>query len=536
MSLLKLKNINIELLSKGGKADTAIIPLIKDISFEINEKEVIAVVGASGSGKTLTAYSILDLLPSGISITKGEIFYNEKNITLNTAQLRGKEIGIIFQEPFSALNPVISIGKQIDEVFLANGYNNKKEVKEKTIELLKKVRIQDAQRVYSSYAHNLSGGQRQRIIIAIAIAMNPRLLIADEPTTALDVSTQKEILDLLIQLKKEMDMSILFITHDLRIVKNIADKVIIMNKGAIVEKESKDDIFKKPKDQYTKDLLMASKHNFKSTPFDSPNIFIEAKRINRKFKTQKSFFKSKDAISIEAVSNVDLNVYKGKVTAIVGESGSGKSTLARILAGIDNEYEGEVIIDGILGRKHCFARTKKDTVGAGSKPAQRRKQIQMVFQDPYNSLDPGWRVKDIILEGMYDENSEQKELLLKDVLEKVHLNYDFSNRFAHQLSGGQRQRIAIARALITGAECLILDEPVSSLDVLIQKKLIEILMEIKDKNGLTYLIVSHDIKLVESIADYMYIMKEGCIVEKGKVNEVISNAKHEYTQMLINSI
>lgn len=510
--ILSVKDLKIHFAHDGET-----VKAVDGIDFEINENEVVGLVGESGSGKTVTALSVMDLLPKIDCVQKGEIAKNAK-------------VAMIFQEPFTSLNPVLRIGEQIDEVGLA---------KAKTLELLEKVRIKDPQRIYDSYPHLLSGGQRQRVMIAMALALSPGLLIADEPTTALDVTIQAEILDLILNLKKELGMSVLFITHDFGIIDKVADRVLVMKDGKIVERGQKDEVLSSPKADYTKKLLDAvpkpglagtglSAGEFSAGKKPVPAI-VSVKNLSKKFAIEKGIFK-KTAGYIQAVQNVNLEIKEGKTLGVVGESGSGKTTLAKLLIGLLKADSGSMGTSAGTG-------FSAGGFNVATKPVPAR-NIQIVFQDPHSSLDPRMRMRDIVLEGpaINGVKRSEKEKILQNVLFKVYLNYKDRLKYPHQFSGGQRQRIAIARALAVSPGILILDEPVSSLDVIIQSEILKLLKNLQRELALTYVFISHDLRVVEYMADDVAVMYKGEIVELASREEIYKSPKHPYTKRLLASV
>jgi len=522
--LLEIKNLRV-----GFATDTE---AVKGINLLVGENEVLGLVGESGCGKTVTALSVMGILPVNAEIKSGQILFESKDLLKlsqpEMREIRGKEIGMIFQEPFTSLNPVIKIGEQIEEAISAHKDISKKDSLALTFELLAKVRLD--KRIYHDYPHQLSGGQRQRVLIAMALAHKPKLLIADEPTTALDVTTQSEILKLILELKKDMQMSVLFITHDLGIINEVADKVAVMKDGVIVERGKKDIIMHLPQYPYTRKLLNAvpklKSASAKPREIPSKEVLIKARSISKSFSVERGIFK-KESGKIEAVKNVDLTIKKGESLGLVGESGCGKTTLGRILIGLIEPDTGSVEIAG----KDLKAQLKNT-------PYEVRKMMQIVFQDPYGSLDPRMKMGQIVLEGpaIMDKSGSEKLSILKNILLKVHLNYEDRNKYPHQFSGGQRQRIAIARALATDAKFLILDEPVSSLDVLIQKDILDLLQFLRKKLNLTYLFISHDLRVVEAMSDKIAVMHNGEIVELAPASEIYKSPKHPYTQHLLSSI
>ncbi len=497
MSMLEVKNLSV--IFKNEKNETK---AVDSISFNVGSHEVLGIVGESGSGKTITALSIMDLLRGYDCSVKGDIIPEKRDF----------RIAMIFQEPFTSLNPVLKVGYQIEEAVKLQEKCPPGACREKAISLLKKVKIKDADRVHASYPHLLSGGERQRVMIAIAIALRPKILIADEPTTALDVTVQKGIIELLLDLKKELGMSIVFITHDFRIIDKIASRVIVMKNGRIIEQGPKESILRSPKEEYTKKLINAAPDpEFEKKPRAEKPVLLDIKNISKTFMSEKGFF-NKRRFVIKALNDISLPVYKGETLGIVGESGSGKTTLGKIIIGLIR-------------------------ADAGSVTASEKTNMQIVFQDPYNSLDPLLRVRDIILEGprVRKFKKEKMEELLKKSLEMVRLDVKDANKYPHQFSGGQRQRIAIARALAVEPSILILDEPVSSLDVIIQSEILSLLKDLARKLALTYVFISHDLRVVEYMADRIAVMKEGRLVEYGPSLKIYKMPSDPYTRELISS-
>lgn len=524
MSLIKINNLNVSLKENS-------MPLINGVSFEINENETVALVGASGSGKTLTGYSILRILPKDLESKKGEIIFEGKNILeisdKNMEDVRGRRISMVFQEPFTSLNPVINIGEQMVEAVIYHKNIKRRDALPGVFNILEKVMVKNPKAVFYKYPHQLSGGERQRVMIAMSVMLNPRLLIADEPTTALDVTVQAQVLDVLRKIKEELKMSMLFITHDFGIVNMIADRVLVMNKGMIVDSGTKDKIFKSPENGYTKKLLDAVPKLRRAEASDEiaqniNEVFIELKNVNKTFSVGKGFFKN-ELFQVRAVNDVNMVIKKGDIVGLVGESGSGKSTLGRIILGLEKHDSGEIILNEEL---------------AANKPHRRLREImQIVFQDPFGSLDPRMRMEEIITEGapLAGISKDECDKRFKDVIDSVRLLYEERSKFPHQFSGGERQRIAIARALFVNPEFLVLDEPVSSLDVLVQKDILGLLKELQKNFNLTYLLISHDLRVVESMSNIVYVMKDGRIVESGSPEKIYNSPEDGYTKMLINS-
>lgn len=522
--LLNVKNLSLEIKSSNKN-------ILKNINFDIYKSEIVSLIGESGSGKSLTALSIIRLLEKSCKITDGEINYLNNNILLleekKMRAIRKNEISMIFQEPMRSLNPVMNIYDQLKESYTVK---NTKNIKKEIINNLVSVGISDAERVISLYPHQLSGGMKQRVMIAMAIACKPKLLIADEPTTSLDVTIQKQVLDLLLELKNKMNMSILFITHDLAVASQISDKIIVMRDGEIIEKANTTSFFKNPKNTYSKSLLDSThylkKENKKETNHNNNTLDIKNLRVY--FEESKSFF-SKQKKFIKAVDDVSIKIKTGSTHAIVGESGSGKTTVAKAVMGLAKITSGSIKIQN----KDISNLSSRETIN-------HRKNYQMIFQDPFSSLNPRMRIGAIIKEGLCflnpEINKKEMDFLLEDVLYKVGMTNDALKKYPHEFSGGQRQRIAIARVLVLNPKLLICDEPTSSLDVTVQKQVINLLTEIQRRSNVSYLFISHDIKLVSSISDTISVMKNGKVVESGKTFDIINHTKNEYTKKLLSSV
>lgn len=521
MSLLKVSNLTVGFHS----ADNHKYKVIKNIGFELKKGEVLGIVGESGSGKSLTALSIMGLLPypKAFHSKDSSIKFNDIELLDNPSirQYRGSKISYIFQEPMSSLNPLHNIGKQISEILIIHQKMSKKKAKKETIKLLTLTGIKNAKEKYKAYPHELSGGQRQRVMLSMAIANKPDILIADEPTTALDVTIASQILDLLIELKNKLGMSIIFISHDLNVIRKISDRVLVMKSGKIVEENSCENIFKHPQHSYTKTLIY-SLNILKINNNMKTETVACAEKLTVKFPKSKSFL-GRVKEYLYAVNNISLKLKKGKTLGLVGESGSGKTTLAMAFAGL-NSYDGKI----------CYNNTDIKDI----KYKELRKKIQIVFQDPYNSLNPRMSIQDIIGEGLkvhFKYTKEQELEVIKKVLAEVGLRPDCLNKYPHEFSGGQRQRIAIARALVVEPELLILDEPTSALDVTIAGQIIRLLQKIQESRKLSYLFISHDIKAVRSLADDIAVMKDGKIVEINYASKILQNPINSYTKKLIYS-
>ena len=532
-NLVEIENLQVKFNTDSGEVNA-----VNGISFNIKKGETLALVGESGSGKSVTARAIIRLLADNAIISdQTSIKFNGTNINSYSEKeyqnIRGKNISMIFQEPMSSLNPIYTIENQISEVLKIHGKFSDKELKEKCLELLKQVQIPEPESRLSQYPHQLSGGQRQRIMIAIAIANNPDLLIADEPTTALDVTVQTEILKLLQSLQQKYQMSILFITHDLTIVRQISDRVCVMYNGKIKETGITKEIFENPKDDYTKHLL-SSEPEERDLYYDkNGRSILSGDNLNVTFNTKVKVSGRNKVLSINAVNNISLDIKEGETLGIVGESGSGKTTLGQTLLRLvdresNTDVEGEIKFfdDRIdhLSRKQF-------------KPF--RNQMQIVFQDPYASLNPRLSVKQIIEEGlivalnMKDKNERLNKI--ENIMNEVGLEPSSMLRFPHEFSGGQRQRIAIARSFVLNPKFVLLDEPTSALDLSIQKQILELLLQLQKNHKTTYIFISHDLRVIRSISHNLIVMKDGSILEQGVAKNILTNPQNDYTKNLIKS-
>ena len=522
--ILEIKNLVIDFESKDST-----FRAVDNISLEIARGKTLSLVGESGSGKSVTALSILQLLPEGTVRYSKEssiefegrqiIGGSKKDIT----SLRGNKISMIFQEPMTSLNPYQKVGYQIDESLIIHRGLSKKEAREKTLDLLKKVKIPEPEIKVNSYPHQLSGGQRQRIMIAMALANEPELLIADEPTTALDVTVEKALLELLSDLQKEFGMSILFITHDLNIVKKFSDDVCVMKDGQIVEAGRVKELFDDPKHPYTIKLLnsIPGKKEKLNTNND---LLLSGSEVDINYPVAKNLFGQTTGF-LNAVKKVDIKIYSGATTGLVGESGSGKSSLARALLGIEKS-KGKIIFDN-----------KNINKLSSSEIRDFKKDFQIVFQDPFGSLSPRMTIGEIVGEGLkvHQPNltKEERKDKIVQALNDVELESASFSRFPHELSGGQRQRVAIARAIILEPKLILLDEPTSALDVSIQMQILNLLKDLQSRLGLAYLCISHDLKVIRFLSDYVYVMKDGNIVEDGISDDLFESPNHIYTQELL---
>jgi len=498
--------------------------LLDNVSFSIKKGEVFALVGESGSGKSMR------LLPQAIRVVSGDVkLYGESLFALpeyRMQKIRGKKIAMIFQEPMSALNPVMTIGEQVAEVLKLHLKLSVQQVKEKVISLFEEVALPDAAARYNWYPHQLSGGQKQRVMIAMALACEPDLLIADEPTTALDVTVQAQILALLNRIKKERQFSILFITHDMAVVSQMADRIAVMRYGKIVETAETASFFTSPKHPYTKRLLADALGAQRSREEKTGSRLLEVRNVKVHFPVKKGLFQ-RTVGYVKAVDGVSFSLEKGKTLALVGESGSGKSTLGQVILSLVPVKEGEIRFEGTVlnGLNH-----------AALQPY--RQKIQVIFQDPFSAFDPRMSIGDILREGMESLGIGPKERSvqdhhLKSLLQKVDLDPGYLYRYPHEFSGGQRQRIGIARALAVEPELIICDEPTSALDVTVRAQVLALLKKIQDETGVSYLFITHDLSLVHTIADEVAVMKEGKFVEQGRIEEILYSPQHPYTRRLL---
>ena len=551
-SILKVNNLNITF----GNNE-----VIHNISYHLNKNEILGIVGESGSGKSVSSLAILGLLPKKISkITNGSIVYNGDDLTqLNSKafqKIRGLKIAMIFQEPMSSLNPSMTCGDQVEEILLQHSNLSKKQVKEETLTLFEKVKLPQPERVFNAYPHEISGGQKQRVMIAMAIACKPDILIADEPTTALDVTVQKDIINLLKDLQAKTKMSIIFITHDLALISEIAHRVLVMYKGEIVEQGEVETIFKNPEHNYTKALINSrptlnsrlkilptiqdflndsisdaiitteerQKHHKKL--YSKPPL-LEVINVEKEYLTKSGWFTKPQ--HFKAVNNVSFKLYEGETLGLVGESGCGKSTLGNAILQLDKATAGSILYKGTDITKL----SKKET-------RVLRKEIQIIFQDPYSSLNPRIPVGEAILEPMkvhnlFNSGVERKAQVI-EILNKVGLSEDYYNRYPHEFSGGQRQRIGIARTIALQPKLIVCDESVSALDISVQAQVLNLLNTLKIDFGFTYIFISHDLAVVKYMSDQLLVMNQGKIEELGDADIIYSDPEKEYTKKLIHAI
>jgi len=512
--------------------DSKNVNLVDNLSFELFPSEILSIVGESGSGKSITAKSILGLLPKNFSVS-GEIKYHETNLIQPDEKVmlgvRGHEIGLVFQEPMTALNPVLSIGEQLTESMIISGKVNSKIAHELALEMLNRVGITHPKERMEQFPHEFSGGMRQRILIAMTMLMEPNILIADEPTTALDVTIQAQILDLLSELVQEKKMSMILITHDMGVVAQTADRVLVMKNGKKVEDGKVEEIFIKSKENYTNQLLASVPRltsNSKSKEYLPDSNLISIENLSKSF-FKNTFFSNKK-ISVNALENINLQIGYGEVVSLVGESGSGKSTLGRILLKLTIPDKGTIRFDGLNFYSNKSAELKKF-----------RSTIQIIFQDPYSSLDPKRTIGYSISEPLIIQNeyrTTEIEDKVRKLLTAVGLDPNSAKRYPHEFSGGQRQRIAIARAISTKPKIIVADEPTSALDVTVQAQILELLLKLKDEQKISFLFISHDLAVVQQVSDYVAVMCEGRILEKGPTSQVLQNPLNGYTKSLINSV
>jgi len=574
--LLEVKNLVTEFKTEEGN-----VKAVNDVSFTLYRGETIGIVGESGSGKSVTSLSLMRLIPNPPGqITGGEMIYHKKDgtkIDLRTISeddmrtIRGNDIAMIFQEPMTSLNPVFTCGDQVVEAIQLHQKVSRKEAENRTLAMFEKVQLPNPQRILNAYPHQLSGGQKQRVMIAMAMSCNPDILIADEPTTALDVTVQATILQLMNDLKKDADSSVVFITHDLGVIAEVADKVIVMYKGKIVEQGSVLEIFQNPQHPYTKGLLACrpsldrrlskmptvadfmKEENGVIIPLDmtvataiqsvtvtqdetdkrrarlmSAPPMLQIKNLKTWFPTTKNMF-GKVMDYVKAVDDVTLDVYEGETLGLVGESGCGKTTLGRTILRLAPAHSGEIIYKG----RNLLELGDKDML-------ELRKEMQIIFQDPYSSLNPRMTIGSAIMEpmtvhGLYSNEKERKDKVL-ELLRRVNMNENQFSRYPHEFSGGQRQRICIARALALKPSFIICDESVSALDVSVQAQVLNLLMELREEFKFTYIFISHDLSVVKQMSDRMVVMNKGKIEEMGASDQIYANAAQAYTRDLINAI
>jgi len=527
MPLLTINNLSVTIHTESGASK-----VLENISLAIEAGQTVALVGESGSGKSVTALSILRLLETTAAVSMhGQILFDNVNLlSLDEPamrQLRGNRIAMIFQEPMTSLNPVYCIGNQIVEVLMLHQGMARQAATKKAAQLLARTGIPESEKRLSSFPHQLSGGQRQRVMIAMALACRPALLIADEPTTALDVTIQAQILELIRDLQQEMNMAVLLITHDLTMVRNMTDQVHIMQNGRIVEQGATEEIFRAPRDPYTNHLL-ASIPTDGPLPKEERPALLTINKLTCHFPVKTGLLKRTVGV-IRAVDGVDMVIRQGTTCGVVGESGSGKSTLGMCLLRLTG-CQGEIRYAESSGRT-------VDLRGFDSRRMRPlRREMQVVFQDPFSSLSPRLTVERIIGEGLQahkiGRNRQERRQLVEQGLAEVGLTPEMADRYPHEFSGGQRQRIAIARAVILKPRFLVLDEPTSALDMTIQAQIIQLLRDLQEKYGITYLFISHDLRVIRALCDEVAVMQNGRIVEAGPAQRLFSDPQHPYTRQL----
>lgn len=520
--VLSVRNLTITLRRDGA-------PLVEDLNLDVRAGETVCLVGESGSGKSLTSLAVMGLLDrNALGVSAGEIEVNSRSVLSASREelrlMRGAAMSMVFQEPMTALNPVEPVGKQIEEVLDIHGVGSRAERRSQVIEMIRSVHLPDPERIYTSYPHELSGGQRQRVVICMALILQPKLLIADEPTTALDVTTQKQILALIAELKERFNTAVLFITHDFGVVADIADRICVMNRGKVVETGERDEILTTPREPYTR-MLVSSVPSLlpRDKRADADDEVLRVRNLDKIFYTGGILQKKSE---IRAVHNGNLTLRKGEIVGIVGESGSGKTTMARCISRLIDPTNGQVELNG------------RDISGLAERQLREsRKQMQVIFQDPFRSLNARMRIKDVVSEGLrnYGIPRDQAYIRAEDLLRRVGLDKSAMDRYPHQFSGGQRQRICIARALALNPSVLIADEAVSALDVSVQAQVLELLADVRDTNGIAILFITHDLRVAAQICDRLIVMQKGEIVESGLAGAVLTDPQHHYTQELLSA-
>ena len=542
MSLLTVTNLSISFHTRNG-----VTQAVKNLSFSVNAGETLGIVGESGSGKSVTCYALLDLIPTppGRIDTGQALFLGEDLLDCNKeqmAKIRGQAISMIFQDPMTSLNPYLTIGEQLIEPLIYHKNTSRTQAKTAAIALLNEVGILNSEKRYHSYPHELSGGMQQRVMIAIALISEPKLLICDEPTTALDVTIQAQILTLISELQKRRNIAVIFITHDLAVVADIADKLLVMNKGVAIEQGDSNNIFANPQQEYTRKLINAVPSGTKianENPTEHQPL-IEVTHLNTWFKDQNTAFlhslfhpqRHQQASEIKAVNEVSFTINKGEILGVVGESGSGKSTLGRSILGLVPVTSGDVYY-------HEQSNTQNLTQLSKQQRQPWRRKMQMIFQDPYASLNPRMTVfetlaEPLLLHGIVDHNNVTQQVL--NLMDEVGLARGYIRKYPHEFSGGQRQRIAIGRAIATKPEFIVADEPVSALDVTIQAQILDLILDLVSRHNLTMMFISHDLSVVRYIADRLLVMLHGEVIEQGNTEFIWQQPQQQYTQNLLKSI
>lgn len=554
--LLEVKNLEISF-----KKENEYKKVIHHLNFHLNTDEILGIVGESGSGKSVSSLAIMGLLPKQVAkIESGEIIFENQNIVhlsdKSFQNIRGAQISMIFQEPMTSLNPSLKCGFQVEEILKQHKKLSAKELKSEVVKLFEKVKLPNPEKIAQSYPHQISGGQKQRVMIAMAIACKPKILIADEPTTALDVTVQKEIIQLLKDIQKETKMSIIFISHDLSLISEIANRVLVMYKGAIVEQGQTDEIFRNPQNNYTKaliasrpslhvrvkrlptiqDFLLQTTNNTLISKEErqenqekiySQSPILEVHNLEKEYISTIGLFGKK--VSFKAVNDISFKIYEGETLGLVGESGCGKSTLGNAILLLDKATEGQILYKG------------KDITNLSKSAIQElRKEIQIIFQDPYSSLNPRIPIGKAIMEPMqvhqlYENDKNRKEKVL-EILKRVGLEEEHFNRYPHEFSGGQRQRIGIARTIALQPKLIVCDESVSALDISVQAQVLNLLNELKENFGFTYIFISHDLAVVKYMSDQVMVMNQGKIEEIADADDLYAHPKSPYTKKLIDAI
>ncbi|MDE3316363.1 ABC transporter ATP-binding protein [Lacticaseibacillus zeae] len=528
--VLAVQNLNVDFETDQGTKQ-----ILHDISLAVHPHETVCLVGESGSGKSVTSFSVMGLLPQNGRVAGGSIRFEKQDLLKlgdkAMRRLRGDQLSMIFQEPMTALNPVLRIGKQLTDVIKAHQAVDRKTAFDQALALLKQVEMPEPAKKLQMFPHELSGGQRQRVMIAMAIACKPQLLIADEPTTALDVTIQAQILELINKLKDQEGMGVLFITHDMGVVAQIADYVVVMKQGRIVERGTAQTIFEHPQNAYTKKLLAAvpdvdAPHIAQHSQVTDKQPLLAVQHLTKVYQDKKQLFR-KRAAGLKAVNDVSFHIYPGETLGLVGESGSGKSTLGRTILGLEQKTAGKMVYAG------------KELPPFNHRHAALIAKMQMIFQDPFGSLDPRQKIGDAIEEVMaihHQMNAQARHERMLQLLQAVDLDEASANRYPSEFSGGQRQRIGIARALALDPSLVICDEAVSALDVSIQAQVLDLLKQLQDKLKLTYLFITHDLGVVREISDRILVMYLGTIVETGTTEQIFTNPVHPYTKRLLAAI
>ena len=523
-TLLSIENLSVA-FKQGGATNLA----VDGVSFTINKGETVALVGESGSGKSVTALSILKLLPyPAASHPSGAIHFNGENLLdgdeRDLMRVRGNDITMIFQEPMTSLNPLHTVDRQINEILKLHRGMSDKQATQRTIELLEQVGIQNAKARLGAYPHQLSGGQRQRVMIAMALANEPQLLIADEPTTALDVTIQAQILKLLKELQQKRGLAMLFITHDLGIVRKIADRTFVMKGGKIVEHGPTEKLFKNPQHEYTKHLINSEPSGEPPEADDSAPLVLQAEDVKVWFPIKRGFMR-RTVDHVKAVDGIDVTLREGQTLGVVGESGSGKTTLGLALTRLISS-KGKIAFVGRNISEYSFKQMKP-----------LREEMQVVFQDPYGSLSPRMSIGEIVGEGLQIHQPElstyERDKKVAEALFETGLDPDTRHRYPHEFSGGQRQRVAIARALVLEPKFIMLDEPTSALDMSVQAQVVDLLRELQERHKLTYMFISHDLKVVRALANDVIVMRHGQVVEQGPTAQIFDTPQTEYTKALM---